>query len=471
MDMPALVSDWTQREIPVLAGTAAALRELGKDEDRTSARDISRVVLRDPLMTLRVLRHAEINRSSRQPTDITTVEHAVMMRGISRFFRDFAELPVLETQLASDGEALHGALTVISRAQHAAVYARAMASHRVDLETDEVIIGALLHDLAELLLWCHEPRKAALIRYLLEHAPGVRSAGVQSVVLGFSNVDLTLALADAWRLPPLLRRLMDDHHAARPRVVNVVVAAALARHTAQGWNDPAIPDDLNAVRSLTGLKPEASYRLVRNASLQAAAWWRSTGVRPAAARFPSIADPAASTAVPESHAEASIPRFREALSSLKQAPPGTEPAALAAMTLYALHKGLGMERAAWGEVDERTGQLHIRLALGDVRPGLRGYRMPLDDRHLFVLLLQKTRCVFATGERRERLVSLLDAQGRSTIGANDFVAMSLVFPGRPRVLFLADHPRSGQAIDEKMLPAFRAACIAFARCVASAPNR
>ncbi|MFN9390205.1 MAG: hypothetical protein ACK6DF_11805, partial [Betaproteobacteria bacterium] len=119
---------------------------------------------------------------------------------------------------------------------------------------------------------------------------------MQSVVLGFSNVDLTLALADAWRLPPLLRRLMDDHHAARPRVVNVVVAAALARHTAQGWNDPAIPDDLNAVRSLTGLKPEASYRLVRNASLQAAAWWRSTGVRPAAARFPSIADPAASTA-------------------------------------------------------------------------------------------------------------------------------------------------------------------------------
>jgi hypothetical protein len=97
--------------------------------------------------------------------------------------------------------------------------------------------------------------------------------------------------------------------------------------------------------------------------------------------------------------------------------------------------------------------------------------MPLDDRHLFVLLLQKTRCVFATGERRERLVSLLDAQGRSTIGANDFVAMSLVFPGRPRVLFLADHPRSGQAIDEKMLPAFRAACIAFARCAASAPNR
>lgn len=461
--MPALVAEWTQREIPVLAGTAAALRELGRDQDRVSGRDISRVVLRDPLMTLRVLRHAEINRSARQPTDITTVEHAVMMRGIARFFRDFADLPVLEEQLAADREARQGALAVISRAQHAAVYARAMASHRVDLETDEVIIGALLHDLAELLLWCHEPRKAALVRYLLEHAPGVRSAGVQSVVLGFSNVDLTLALADAWKLPPLLRRLMDDHHAAHPRVVNVVVAAALARHTAHGWNDPAIPDDLRAVRSLTGLAPEASYRLVRNAALQAAGWWRATGVRPAAAALPSTADPGAAVVIPDSQAETSGARFREALARLEHAPPGAEASALAAMTLYAMHKGLGFERAAWGEVDERAGQISVRFVLGDGSPPLRGYRVPMDARHLFPALLQKTRCMFASGERRERLASLLDAHGRSTMGSSDFIAMSLVAPGRPRMLFLADHGHSRRAIDEKLYPAFKAACLAFAR--------
>lgn len=463
MDMTALVSDWTRREIPVLAATAAALRRLREDEDRISGRDISKVVLRDPLMTLRVLRHAEVNRSARQPTDITTVEHAVMMRGITRFFRDFAELPVLERQLGSDAEALYGALAVISRAQHAAFYARAMASHRVDLETDEVIIGALLHDLAELLLWCHQPRKAALVRYLLTHAPGVRSADVQSVVLGFSNVELTLALADAWKLPPLLRRLMDDNHAAHPRVVNVVVAAALARHTANSWNDAAIPDDLRSVGSLTGLAHEASYRLVRNAALQAAAWWSATGVRPAAARFPSTADPGGKAAIPESPAESGAEGFREALASMACAPAGTEPATLATMVLYALHKGLGLERAAWGEVDEKAGQLTLRFVLGDGHPSLRGYRVALDTRNLFALLLQKNRCVFANGERRERLVGLLDAQARSKIGNSDFMVMSLVAPGHPRVMFLADHGHSGRPIDEKLFPAFRAACMAFAR--------
>jgi HD-like signal output (HDOD) protein len=463
MDMQALVADWARREIPVLGSTASALAALRRDEERVSGRDISRVVLRDPLMTLRVLRYAEAKRSARQPTDITTVEHAVMMHGITRFFRDFANLPVLEQVMAPDPEALQGALAVISRAQHAAAYARAMASHRADLETDEVIIGALLHDLAELLLWCHQPREAVLIRYLLDHAAGARSAGLQAIVLGFTQVDLTLALADEWRLPALLRRLMDDHHAASARVVNVVTAAALARHTAHGWSDPAIPDDLRAVQKLTSLGTEASHRLVRNAALQAASLWLSVGVRPAAALLPSTVDPDAGVAIPDSGAEVNAERFREAMARVQDAPPGTDVTALAAMTLYALHKGLGLERAAWGEVDEGAGQVTLRFALGDAQPPLRGYSTRLDAKHLFALLMQKSQGVLASGERRERLAALLDSEGRSRIGASDFLAMSLHAGDRPRALFVADLGRSGRAIPENLYPAFKAACLGFAR--------
>ena len=461
--MQALVADWTRREVPVLRATAVALAALRRDEDRVSGRDISRVVLRDPLMTLRVLRYAEAKRSVRQYTDITTVEHAVMMHGITRFFTDFASLPVLEDAMPGDEEALQGALAVISRAQHAAAHARAIASHRADVESDEVTIGALLHDLAELMLWCHQPRDAALVRYLLEHAPGVRSASLQSVAQGFSNVDLTLALADAWKLPVLLRRLMDDHHAANPRVVNVATAAALARHTAHGWDDPAIPDDLRAVQRITGLPEDASYRLVRNAALQAAELWTTTGVRPAAARLPSAADPGAAPPASDSTAQVSAATFRAALARVQEAPAATEPGALAAMTLYALHKGLGFERAAWGEVDASAGVVTLRFALGDADPPLRGYRARLDERSLFALLLHKTQGVLASGEQRVRLVELLDEQGRTRMGGSDFLAMAIHDGHLPRALFIADHGRTGQPVAENLYPAFKAACLTFAR--------
>jgi hypothetical protein len=55
----------------------------------------------------------------------------------------------------------------------------------------------------------------------------------------------------------LLLQLMDDHHAEQPRVRNVVLAVNLARHSANGWNDPAIPDDLTEIGKLLGLSASA----------------------------------------------------------------------------------------------------------------------------------------------------------------------------------------------------------------------
>jgi HD-like signal output (HDOD) protein len=262
MDMQALVADWTRREIPVLASTAAALAALRRDEERVSGRDISRVVLRDPLMTLRVLRYAEAKRSARQPTDITTVEHAVMMHGITRFFRDFADLPVLEQAMASDPEALQGALAVISRAQHAAAHARAMASHRADLETDEVIIGALLHDLAELLLWCLAPERMLEVRRRQVNDSTLRSRAAQEAVFGVAIADLQAGLAGMWALPELLLKLMDDASANEPRVRNVKLAVDLARHSADGWTDAALPDDYVRIADLLRSTPEQVKAMV-----------------------------------------------------------------------------------------------------------------------------------------------------------------------------------------------------------------
>src|SRR5690606_32015687 len=114
-------------------------------------------------------------------------------------------------------------------------------------------IAALLHDLAEMLMWCTVPEVTLQLEHMLGCHPGLRSAAAQRAVLGFSFAELQLALARAWRLPQLLQWLMDDTHSEHPRVQTVRHSVALARHSAHGWFDPALPDDYKGLQKVVGL--------------------------------------------------------------------------------------------------------------------------------------------------------------------------------------------------------------------------
>jgi hypothetical protein len=68
----------------------------------------------------------------------------------------------------------------------------------------------------------------------------------------------------AWRLPELLIRISDDHHADQAGVRNVLLAMRLARHTASGWDNAAIPDDVADIAALLNLSAGAALQLVRS---------------------------------------------------------------------------------------------------------------------------------------------------------------------------------------------------------------
>ena len=83
------------KPLPVLARTTRELAQLREAENTVSARTIAQVILHDPLMTLRVLAFIEARRGRSQHTDITTIERALMMIGITPFFTHFESLPTL----------------------------------------------------------------------------------------------------------------------------------------------------------------------------------------------------------------------------------------------------------------------------------------------------------------------------------------------------------------------------------------
>lgn len=255
-DLETWVLYFSGAEMPVLRQTVRRLEEARQNIDNVSGRDISQIVLQDPLMAIRVLAYIQPYHGKHLRSDITTIASAVMMLGVEPFFSRFERPVTIEAMLKDEPQALLGLLQVIRRVQRASNYAHEWAFARHDINIEELTLATLLHDLSEILLWCFAPRLAMRIRAMQAADPALRSVTAQEQVLGVRLVDLQLALCNAWHLPELLKLLMDDANAHLPRVQNVTLAVNLARHSANGWTDAALPDDFAAIEQLLHISRE-----------------------------------------------------------------------------------------------------------------------------------------------------------------------------------------------------------------------
>ncbi|MEI8385927.1 MAG: hypothetical protein WCF51_08190, partial [Nitrosomonadaceae bacterium] len=93
-------------DIPVLRSTINSLNQLREREDKVTAREISAVVLRDPMMTLKVLIYMQERRVHSHSEEITTVEHVIMMIGVTSFFQQFQKMQVAEEILEKNPDAM-----------------------------------------------------------------------------------------------------------------------------------------------------------------------------------------------------------------------------------------------------------------------------------------------------------------------------------------------------------------------------
>ncbi|MCX2862868.1 HDOD domain-containing protein [Paucibacter sp. PLA-PC-4] len=260
------LSWWTavfrDAEIPVLAATAESLELMRANEDAFDANSIGEMVATDPLMTLKVLAYAASHRSSRLLTDAETVTAALVLMGITPFFTAFGPQATVEDRLAGQPGALQGLRRVLKRAERAARFALGFAAHRMDPDAAVIHSAAMLHDFAEMLLWCHAPELALQIRARQQADRHLRSAAVQREILNIELADLEQSLMKAWHLPELLTHITDDKRLLDPQVQCVRLAVRLARHTADGWDDAAIPDDISEIAALLNMRQEPTLKLL-----------------------------------------------------------------------------------------------------------------------------------------------------------------------------------------------------------------
>jgi len=261
-DLARWTAFFLNAEIPVLAETAEALEVWRANEDAVDANSLGELIARDPLMTLKVLRYAAEHRSSRLLTDAETVTAALVLMGITPFFREFGPQPTIEERLATHPQALDGLYRVLNRADRAARFALGFAVHRLDPDAAVIHSAAMLHDFAEMLLWVHAPELALQMRQRQQADRQLRSTAIQRELLHIELADLEQALMKAWRLPELLAHITDDKRANDPQVLCAKLAVRLARHTAESWDDAAVPDDLREIGQLLNLGPEPTLKLL-----------------------------------------------------------------------------------------------------------------------------------------------------------------------------------------------------------------
>lgn len=256
------VAHLSQSELPVLKQTARELAALRADESKLTVSSIAEVIARDPMMTVKLLRYLQQHKHKAQTTEVVQVEQALLMLGMESFFNNLFPNLVVEDMLKAHIPALPPMLRVVHRLHRASQYGLQWAVQMHDLHYEEVRIAALLHDISELLMWCFAPAEMQEIRAIQQQDKSLRSQHVQQQVLGFTLLELQKELAVQWELPKLLLNLMHDASQHTRRERNVTLAINLARHSANGWSDAALPDDYKDIGELLHIPSSQAQEMI-----------------------------------------------------------------------------------------------------------------------------------------------------------------------------------------------------------------
>jgi HD-like signal output (HDOD) protein len=261
-DLTAWTRFFLQADIPVLQETALALEDLRAREDDVDAGMLAELIDADPFMTTKVLAYVAAKRRNPESTQTETVISSLVMMGVAPFFRNFGVQPTVQDQLRDHPEALAALLALIKRANRAAHFATGFAVHRGDTDVTVIRQAAFLNDFAEMLMLCFAPTLEMEILAMQRANPTLRTMNLQRFVFHIDLNDLRQELMRRWGFAELLLRISDAKHAEHPMVRNVVLAVRLARHTEHGWDNAALPDDIEDISKLLNATPRATRGFV-----------------------------------------------------------------------------------------------------------------------------------------------------------------------------------------------------------------
>ncbi len=236
---------FANQELPVMPRSKQLMQQMEAEKgELLSPKELSAIVVLDPLLCLRLLRQAERSKSHRLDNETTTALAAILQIGIDGFRRLLLSSPEVSEENT-------GLLKVEKRASVAAQISLHWALGRMDMHPEELAVAALIADTSELLLWVYKPDVARAAQEELLSGRAQRSSQAQMQACGFTFKQLTLRCAELWKLPSLVLQLLRGAASARAQLTRVCSNAARHLLDTSETSSIALAFDLAEAKKLT----------------------------------------------------------------------------------------------------------------------------------------------------------------------------------------------------------------------------
>ncbi len=451
--MPESLSHWIDRigslPLPAMPGSISEIRRLSNSSIANHG-EFGRVLARDPGFATAIFRRlGSLPHPPKAP--IGTLSHAVALLGVGLLEFQAEEIPCIgDTGKFKPDSGLH---KCYSQACHAAAYAGHWASSRRDSNPDEIVAATLIRSCGEMALWQHSPRHMDRIAEHMDEGMCRENASI--AVLGFTLDQLNFALALHWGLPPLVTESLQPAGAFHTRSLGIMLASALAYSTSYSWNNDETDELLELVAEYLEFTTSEATARVHEQSADTA---RALGGLPLPlAAFDLLRQPPRPT--PETPVHRATPlstpfqpqepttSSKEAAFSRTQQGEGKSAAPQARSGLRAkldrtasdLQLHTGMERVMFAVLSADRKLLQARFVAGaSSEAPINRFRLSLDQRHLFYLLLGKPQGFWLSESNREKYLPAIPTSLRSVINFEGFFASSLFIGDKPLGILYAD---------------------------------
>jgi HD-like signal output (HDOD) protein len=456
-----------KQPVPVLKHTIKQLRGLCLQED-IPIKEITHVVERDPSLIVHILRQSNNRKKGRLSTEITHVNQAFRLMGTDQLTRLPDALPAMCDVL--EGDSKFRLLQTFNRAYHAARFATDWAALRRDMTPDEVFTATHLHFLGEMIVAMHAPELLDKIaKYKIEEH--VASEEAQFLTLGFTLDELSLALAEKWQFPVLVKEALHPENANKPRAYGIMLGVQLSRIVChEGWNCEATNKIQESVADWLGIEPSALVTRTHIIAAEVAREVPQYNTAAYARDLPLIIEhkepdeaEEPEEVVQEQATLCLIPQLsilRNTVKSLTTLSASeTSEEEFIHLIVNAMHDGIGLNRVVFCHYNDELKLLKPFVIKGTENDFVfNRFVIEVNNANLFTHLIKKQQALLINDSNRETYWKLVQPEFQKLINNNTFVVMTIFRKGKPYGMFYADRHTSNCQLDERSYSYFKTLC-------------
>lgn len=482
--------------------------------DRGTLMSITAIIKADPVLCLQVVRLAQALHA-RKGSDVTGIDHAIGSLGMERLGQLAKECEALRLHASCSAELQY--FRAIANSHHAATQCAQWLRARHATYAEKGWVAALCYGVGFWSLWRHAPLHMHRIHCRIRDA-GLDPIDAQIETLGCSVQQISLGLAQAWQLPPLIiaaldnetspsRRTLDKLHQrslSDPRLNKddlrslshllqqhffpVKLANWLVQTTQLGWSTTRALGMYDIVNDYLGKELQQTTALIhQNCALAAQQYHVPGTLAPAAEMLFITSDSQLDQTLGERELQRYSGRYPEPAplpdpSLASQTPAATfadaqayqqinqrllhgynlytRPGHILQGLLLGLSQGLGLNRLALQVVRSKQ-QLKTAQVMGiDDDDPITRLEAELDRSLLLKQLCTRPGCIWLSASTRPRLLPMLPTSYRAALGEQDGLMMCIFAHGKPVALLYGDLGNATSTLESFHRDQFRALCTA-----------